>query len=186
MVTLSSLWLPILVSGVFVFFASSVIHMVLPYHRSDYGRVPSEDAVMDALRGFAIPPGDYFLPHAGSPEAMKSPEYKSKIQKGPLVLMTVLGADGYKMGKRLAQWLIYTLAVSAVAGFLAGHAAGAGASHRRVFHFIAGVAFSGYGLALAQDSIWYSRRWSTTFKSMCDSLIYAAITGATFVWLWPR
>jgi hypothetical protein len=55
-----------------------------------------------------------------------------------------------------------------------------------VFHFIGGIAFAGYGLALAQNSIWYSRKWSTTFKSMFDSLIYAAITGATFVWFWPR
>ena len=48
MVTLAALWLPILVSAILVFFASSLFHMVLPFHRSDYRKVPSEDAVMNA------------------------------------------------------------------------------------------------------------------------------------------
>ena len=59
MVPVTSLWLPILVSAVIVFVASSIIHMVLPFHRKDYKPVPSEDGVMDALRRFGIPPGDY-------------------------------------------------------------------------------------------------------------------------------
>jgi hypothetical protein len=58
MVSLTSLWLPILLSAVAVFIASSIIHMVLPYHRGDYKKVPQEDAVMDALRKFGIPAGD--------------------------------------------------------------------------------------------------------------------------------
>jgi hypothetical protein len=49
MVPVMSLWIPILIAAVFVFAASSIIHMVLRYHNSDFGKVPSEDAVMDAL-----------------------------------------------------------------------------------------------------------------------------------------
>jgi hypothetical protein len=186
MVPLTSLWAPILVSGVAVFLASFILHMVLPYHRSDYGHVPTEDAVMDGLRKAAIPPGDYFLPHAGSPAAMKNPEYKAKLEKGPLVVMTVLKPGAYAMGPRLVQWFLYTLVVSGLAGFLASHSAGPMASSRRVFHFAATVAFASYALGLWQDSIWYSRKWSTTIKNTFDSLIYAALTGAVFVWLWPR
>jgi len=33
MVPIMSLWLPILLSAVFVFIASSIIHMVLGYHK---------------------------------------------------------------------------------------------------------------------------------------------------------
>ena len=55
MVSLSALWLPILIAAVLVFFASFVIHMVARYHAADYGRVSSEDDVMNALRSFAIP-----------------------------------------------------------------------------------------------------------------------------------
>jgi len=34
--------LPILLSAVFVFVASSVVHMVLPWHKGDYLQVPEE------------------------------------------------------------------------------------------------------------------------------------------------
>ena len=61
MVSLTQLWLPILLSAVAVFVASSVIHMVLPWHTSDYPRVPNEDALMDAVRPLAIPPGEYII-----------------------------------------------------------------------------------------------------------------------------
>src|SRR6266508_4292959 len=53
MVPVMSLWLPILLSAVIVFVASSVIHMVLPYHRGDFKKLPDEDSVMDAFRKFA-------------------------------------------------------------------------------------------------------------------------------------
>ena len=67
MVPLSSLWLPILLSAVLVFIASSVIHMVLGYHKNDVKKVPDEDAVQDAFRRLGITPGDYAVPCAGSP-----------------------------------------------------------------------------------------------------------------------
>ena len=70
MVELISLWMPIVLSAVIVFVASSIIHMVLPFHRSDLRSVPKEDEVMEALRPFNIPPGDYGIPCAGSMEAM--------------------------------------------------------------------------------------------------------------------
>ena len=44
MTVLHALWLPILLSSVFVFLASSIIHMALPWwHKSDYSKVPNED-----------------------------------------------------------------------------------------------------------------------------------------------
>lgn len=50
MVPLTSLWLPILLSAAAVFVASSIIHMALPYHKSDYGRMAAEDEIMEAFR----------------------------------------------------------------------------------------------------------------------------------------
>ena len=50
MPSLGALWLPIVLSAVLVFVVSSIIHMVLRYHNSDYGRLPNEDAVRAALR----------------------------------------------------------------------------------------------------------------------------------------
>ena len=185
MVPLTALWLPILLSGVAVFVTSSIIHMALPYHRSDYARVPNEETVMDALRRFDIPPGDYFMPRAADGAEMKTPEYKEKVKKGPVALLTIMRPGAFAMGPRLGQWFLYTLVVSAFAGLLAGHAVGPLASHRRVFHYAALPAWGGYALALLQNSIWYARKWSTTLKSTFDGLIYAVITGLIFAWLWP-
>ena len=46
-------------------------------------------------------------------------------------------------------------------------------------------AFSGYSLALLQNSIWYKRNWSATLRSVFDGLIYALLTAGIFGWLWP-
>ena len=78
MVPVMSLWAPILLSAVLVFVASAVIHMILPYHRSDYRKVPSEDAVMESLRRLGVPPGNYVMPHARSPKDMKDPAFIEK------------------------------------------------------------------------------------------------------------
>jgi len=42
MVSIILLWLPILLSAVIVFVVSSILHMVLPYHRSDFSKIPKE------------------------------------------------------------------------------------------------------------------------------------------------
>jgi hypothetical protein len=43
MVSVVSLWVPILLSAVIVFLESSIIHVVLPYHRTDFDKVLAED-----------------------------------------------------------------------------------------------------------------------------------------------
>jgi hypothetical protein len=184
MVSFAHLWLPILVSAVAVFIASSLIHMFLPYHRSDYRPIPSEDAVMEALRKFNIPRGDYLAPRPGSPEHMKSAEYQEKRKKGPVFMMTVMSGE-FSMGKIFGQWFLYLLVVGALAGCLAAHTLPPGAPFEHVFHIVGIVAFASYGMALWQLSIWYQRSWATTLKSNFDALIYAALTGAIFAWLWP-
>jgi len=50
MVPLSALWLPILLSAVIIFVASSIMHMLLRYHASDYSQLPDEDNILSALR----------------------------------------------------------------------------------------------------------------------------------------
>jgi hypothetical protein len=42
MVPLAALWLPILLAAIIVFIASSIMHVVLPYHQSDCKQLPDE------------------------------------------------------------------------------------------------------------------------------------------------
>jgi hypothetical protein len=88
MVSLTSLWLPIVISAVVVFFASFIVHMVLPFHRKDFRKLPAEDEVLDALRRFNIPAGDYLAPNAGGPEAMRTKEFQEKFARGPVFTAT--------------------------------------------------------------------------------------------------
>jgi hypothetical protein len=110
MTGLSALWLPILVSAVLVFVASSVIHMASPWHKSDYPKMANEDQVMDALRPLAIPPGDYFFPRPASREDLRSPAFADKMKKGPVVVMTVMPGV-MSMGRNLVLWFLYAAAL---------------------------------------------------------------------------
>ena len=42
MISLMDLWLPVLLSAVLVFVVSSILHMVLQYHKSDYAKLPGD------------------------------------------------------------------------------------------------------------------------------------------------
>ena len=183
MVALTSLWLPIVLSAVAVFLASFLIHMVLRYHRSDFRKLPAEDQVMDGLRNAGIPPGNYFMPHAASPAAMKEPAYIEKKNRGPIAVLTVMGSPS--MGRSLAQWFVYCLVVSVFAAYVAGRALSAGAEYPDIVRFAGTTAFVGYALALWQNSIWYKIAWSTTLKQTLDGLVYGLLTGTVFGWLWP-
>lgn len=185
MITIDMLWLPILLSAVFVFLVSSVIHMALPWHKGDYSKVPNEDKVMDALRPFAIPPGDYMMPRASSMKDMGSPEFTEKMKKGPVMIFTVVPNGPATMGKSLTLWFLYSVLVGFFAAYVTGRTLAAGADYLEVFRYIGTTAFLGYSLALLQTSIWYRRAWSTTIKSMIDGLIYALVTAGVFGWLWP-
>jgi len=187
MTVLHILWMPIVLSSVFVFVASFILHMLLSFwHKSDYGKVPDEDKVMDALRPFAIPPGDYAIPQCSSPKEMNSPEFKEKMKKGPVVIATFFPADCMSMGRNLALWFLYVLVISYLSGYVSLHALAFGATYRHVFRIAGMAAFLGFAGALWPFSIWYRRSWLTTIKATIDGLIYAGLVAGTFGWLWPR
>ena len=71
---LTQLWLPILLSAVFVFIVSSIIHMVLQTHNSDVKKMNNEEAVLEAMRTNGVAPGSYMFPRAGSMKEMGTPE----------------------------------------------------------------------------------------------------------------
>jgi hypothetical protein len=184
MVSLAALWLPVLLSAVLVFVASSVIHMVLSWHASDWKKLETEDAVLDALRPFGLPPGDYAAPQPQNMADARSPAFKAKADRGPRVLLTIMSPSS-SMGRSLVLWFVYLLVVSMIAGYVTGIAVGAGTPYLAVFRLASTVAFAGYVLALWPDVVWYSRGIGSTLKSSVDGLVYALLTGGVFGWLWP-
>lgn len=185
MVPIMSLWLPILLSAVIVFIASSIIHMFLPWHKGEYPKVANEEKVMDALRPLDIKPGDYMVPRADSMEDMKSAAFAEKLKKGPVMILTVLPGGSMSMTPNLIQWFLYLLVIGVFAAYVAGRALTADASYLQVYRFVGVTAFLGYSVALWQMSIWYKRSWVTTIKATVDGFVYALLTAGVFGWLWP-
>lgn len=186
MVSIPALWLPILVSAILVFAASSVIHMMLPYHRSDYKKLPDESSVLDGLRGANIPPGDYFFPAISSPKDMATPEMQEKYKKGPIGFATFRPVGPPAMGPSLLLWFGYSLLMGVAVAYLTGRVLGPGAPYLAVFRFAGTGAFLGYAGAQPVASIWMGRSWSTTIKNVIDGLVYALVTAGAFGWLWPE
>jgi hypothetical protein len=185
-VPVMSLWLPILLSAALVFVVSSIMHMVLTYHQGDFRKVPDEANVLEALRRFPIPPGDYMLPRGEGMASMKDPAFIEKLQKGPVLLATFLKPGPPNMGPNLLKWFLYCIVVSLFAGYVAGVTLGPGTAYMSIFRVVGTVAFVGYALAYWQNAIWYGRSVSTTWKVTFDGLIYGLVTAGTFGWLWPK
>ncbi len=186
MVELTALWLPIVLSAVVIFVASSIMHMVLPYHRSDYSKLPNEDSILAALRKEGVVPGNYDFPHCTGPKEMNSPEIMEKFKRGPVGLINIVPNGPPAMGKILSQWFAYGLAISFVVAYLTGRTLAPGTAYLAVFRVAGTAAFLGYAGAVATDSIWKGQSWSTTFKFIFDGLVFGALTGGVFGWLWPR
>ena len=183
MVSLADLWLPILLSAVLVFVASSVIHMLLPWHNQDFKKLASEDAVMDALRPFDLAPGTYVAPRPDSMAQMSSPEFKAKLARGPQFSLTVLRDSS--IARNLALWFVYGVVVATFAAYVASLTLPAATPYMTVFRVTSTVTFASYVLALWHNWIWYSTGLGATLRSTVDGLFYALLTGGAFGWLWP-
>lgn len=182
MTPLASLWLPILVAAVFVFVVSSLVHMVIRYHKRDYWRLPDEDGTLAALRSGGVEPGQYMFPHCEMADFDK-PEVKAKFERGPIGTLIVRAPSSLSIGKALGQWFVFCIVVSTLVAYVTGIALAPGADG--VFRVAATVALLGYGFSSVTDSIWKGIAWSTTAKYVVDGVLYALATGAAFAWLWP-
>src|SRR5437588_12466137 len=108
MVGLTALWMPIVVSAVFVFIALAIIYGMLGWHKGDMTAVPGEAKVMETLRGLNVQPGDYRFPYSNSTDEMKGPESTEKMKQGPVGIMSILPSGDINMGKLLGQWFVYS------------------------------------------------------------------------------
>jgi hypothetical protein len=186
MVPIPQLWLPILVSTVIVFVASSIVWMVLPHHKSDARRLPDEAAAADVLGKQGLKPGLYRFPWANSMAEMKDPAFVDKINKGPVGMLTIVPSGPFKLGRSLGLWAVYVVFIGIFVAYLTGRVLAPGAHYLQVFRVAGVVAFLAYGGARIPDSIWWGRPLSVTLKETLDGLLYGLLTAGAFGWLWPR
>ena len=185
MVSLSALWLPILLSAVIVFIASSIIHMVLPYHRNNYRPLPDEEKLTTVLRAAGLTPGLFHFPFCTHKE-MKSPATQEKFKQGPVGLLTVFPSGPPAMPKFLGLWFAFCLLIGLFVAYLAAHTIAPGAPYLGVFRVVGTAAFLAYGLGILSNGIWKGLPWSVVLKEAFDGLIYSLLTAGTFGYLWPH
>lgn len=178
---LSELWMPIVVSSVFVFIASFFIHVVLPVHKGEWGKVPNEDSVRDALRG--APPGQYMIPF-GTMEDMKDPAFQEKMNQGPNGTI-VLWSGPVQMGKKLAQTFLFYLVVGVFVAYIGWFSLPDAPEYLKVFQICGAAAFMGHGLGWIPNMIWYGGSSRCFWTYLFDSIVYTGLTAGTFGWLWP-
>jgi len=185
MSVLIALWLPILLAAVVVFIASSIMHMVLPYHKSDYKKLPDEEKVLAVLRSAGLARGQYVFPFCTHQE-MKSPEAQEKYKTGPVGFMVVRPSGVVQLGKFLGMWFLFCVVVGVFVAYLTGHTVKPGANYLQVFRVAGTAAFLAYGLGNLANGIWKGQPWGVTIKEVVDGLVYGLLTAGVFGWLWPR
>jgi hypothetical protein len=179
------LWMPILVTAVLTFIASSLIHMVFKWHNSDYKKLSNEDAVRAAIRAGSPEPGQYVVPHCADMKDMQNEAMQQKFIEGPIGMLTLRKSGPPSMGGSLIQWFIYLVFVAAIAGAMALRVFGMQGNAHGAGHLVGLVSFLTYTGGSVQMAIWMGKPWGAVAKDILDGLIYGIISVLVFTWLWP-
>ena len=186
MYALPQLWLPILVTALLVFVASSLIHMVFKWHNADFRKLANEDDVRAVIRAGHAEPGQYVLPHCADMKDMKNPDFVRKFDEGPVGMVTLRPVGPPKMGGALGMWFVYTLAIGTLAAYVAEKTLGPQSSFLQVCRVVSVLAFLAYAAGSVQMGIWMGKPWGSVAKDLLDGAIYATLTALTFGWFWTH
>jgi hypothetical protein len=176
-----SLWLPILVSGVALFFASWLAWMVVGHHKADWTTLPNEDAFSNFVREAGLAPGQYMFPHCPSPEEYKSQAFRDRLQTGPNGALYIWKPGGAMGANLFCTWLLFTV-LNFIIAYLAGIAIEPGAQFMQVFRFVGTAGILVYASSGLLNAIWFRRR---VIGDIADGIAYGLITGLVFAALWP-
>lgn len=178
---LLSLWMPIVIGAVALFFASFLSWMVVQLHKDDWKKVLQEDDLMDAVRKCDLPVGSYMFPGCANAGEMKSEAYAKKWEAGPCGIMTIY--PKVNMGRNLGLTFVYFLVINFCLAYLATLALKPGADFLAVFRFVTTAGILTFLAAIVQHAIWFHNR---IVGHIIESLVYAAISGAIFAVMWPK
>ena len=182
--TLTQLWMPILLTAVLIFIASSLIHMLFKWHNTDYNKLANEDEVRAALRVTSPAPAQYVLPHCTDMKEMQGEAMLKKFNEGPVAYVTIRASGPPTMGKALGLWFAYSVLIASIAGCLALSAYAGKSNAQAAGQLVGAVSFLTYVGGSVQMGIWMGKPWVSVGKDALDGAIYALISGLTFALLW--
>jgi hypothetical protein len=183
---LSALWLPIVVSAVFVWIASFLMWMVLPVHKGEWKGVSDEKGFMGALTEMGVQPGQYMFPWADDGRRMKDPEFLAALQRGPTGTLHVWPGQA-NMGTNLILSLLVYMLVSTFVAYVAYYAPiAAGTDYLHIFRITGAMATAVYVFGRMPNDIWFRTPSGSIIRSIVDGVVYGLVTAGAFGWLWPK
>ena len=180
-VELISLWFPILLTTIALFFAGFICWTILPNHKPDWKKLPNESEFLDKMSEMDIPTGNYAYPHAMDQASMESDDYKKALENSTFGTVQVWEGPP-KMGPNLACQIVFLLITNFCIAYLSTLGLAAGADFMTVFRFVTTAAFLIYTAAVVPGTIWFKTRLT---GHLIDGVIQAIIVGAIFAWRWP-
>jgi hypothetical protein len=184
---LLSLWLPILLSAVAVWFVSTIFGMPFLHHKNDWIGLPAadEDSLMEGIRNRGIKPGNYLFPDFRTREAMESEKVGKALKEGPVGHLSVWQPPLTMGGKMAATFFVY-LVVSTLIAYLAFVALPNPAKFAKVFQVVGTAGILAYSFSFIPNAIWFGAYKRTIVASIIDGIVFGLITGAIFAWRWPH
>jgi hypothetical protein len=164
-----------------VFLASSIVWMATPLHKKEYLSHETSEEVADWMRRNKPARGRYMVGWCQPGKDEETPTLTATSPRGLLLV----DYGPVSMGKNLGAWFFHLLIVSLLVGYVASVSLAKGAASVDVFRLTSTAAFLAHGGGALPKAIWEGVPWSHVPAAVVDALIYAAVTGAVFCWLWP-
>lgn len=183
-VSITQLWLPILIATVCVFFASSIIWMLLPYHKPDIKAIPNEAEFDEAINKLGIAPGFYMYPNCQNAKDMKSEAFKARWKSGPWGTINVMGHQPNFAMNLLKTFIAYGL-ITVMVAYISGMALGPGADYMNVFRVVATAGILGHCMGALAGSFFLGTPTRFIVTCFIDGVIFALITAGVFASMWP-
>ncbi len=174
-----TLWLPILLSTVAIFFASFLSWMIFQLHEKDWKLMPQQDKFINAVGSLNLPEGNYMFPNCATPKERNSPEFQQRYTNGPRGVLQIFPV--VNMGKNLALTMLFFFVCNATFAYLASFSLDSSAGFVTVFRFVATIALLTFAASIVQHAIWFRVR---IVGHLVEAVAYALIAGAIFAVCW--
>ncbi len=185
MISITELWLPILLTSAVVFFASAIMWMLLPHHKKDIQFLKdSEDEYLNTLGKLNLKPGLYMYPGCDSAD-MKTDEGKAKWNAGPWGTHIVHpGKPNFGMNL-LKAFVVYSL-ITVMVAYITGLSVRAGADYMHVFRVAGTTAILGHCMGGLVNDTFIGKPTRFILTSFLDGFVYAMITAGILASMWPK
>ena len=188
MVPVTDLILAILIASVAVFFASSMMWMVLPHHRKDFKFLEEkESGYTDAIKSLDLKPGLYMYPgcdHSKSQSDERKSEIKKRWDAGPWGVLTIYEGKP-NFGMNLLKTFLAFLAITIFVAYITGIGVAPGADYMHVFRIAGTTAILGHCMGGLCGSFFMGKPTRFIITDFIDGVVYALITAGIIASMWP-